>query len=203
MSPNKGNQMQKLSGGTIEKIVSLTLSVIFLSVFSIYVQTSSATQMTNEDKAVIEQQIAKQKEVLRQLELKKFAEQKTPFSDEELVRLLSAVGFEGKALEVAWAVVKKESHGRPLAFNGNRSTGDSSYGIFQINMIGDLGVIRRDKYDLATNAELFDPVVNAEIAYLMSNQGEDWSSWKVGKGYNGRDQKATLEWIAKFPKGVV
>ena len=73
---------------------------------------------------------------IRELRLKQFSEQKTPFTDEELAQLLSAIGFEGKALKVAWAVVKKESSGRPLAFNGNTRTGDSSYGIFQINMIG-------------------------------------------------------------------
>lgn len=196
--------MQKRNNGrTVEKIVSVVLSALLLSAFSVYVSTSSATQTTAEDKQRIEAQIARHKEEIRRLELKKFSTQKTPFSDEDLARLLSAVGFEGNALKIAWAVVKKESHGRPLAFNGNRSTGDSSYGIFQINMIGDLGVIRRDKYSLNTNAELFDPVVNAEIAYLMSNQGEDWSSWKFGKGYNGPDQKAVLSWIEKFPKGAV
>ncbi len=112
------------------------------------------------------------------------------------------MGFEGRALRTAWAVVKKESNGRPLAFNDNPRTGDSSYGIFQINMLGGLGVVRRDKYDLDTNKELFDPVVNAQIAYHMSNGGEIWTSWKVGHGYNGIDQKRFLEWYNKFPKGV-
>ena len=117
--------------------------------------------------------------------------------------MLSAVGFEGKALKVAWAVVKKESNGRPLAFNGNTRTGDSSYGIFQINMIGGLGVARRDKYDLKTNRELFDPVINAEIAFHMTGAGDDWSSWKVGNGYNGTDQARFLDWYKKFPEGVI
>jgi hypothetical protein len=119
--------------------------------------------------------------------------------------MLRAVGFEGKALKVAWAVVKKESNGRPLAFNGNVKTGDNSYGIFQINMIGGLGVARRDKFDLDSNKDLFDPVVNAQIAYYMSNEGSDWSSWGVGKfPYNGNTEQSNFNlWITKFPEGAI
>ena len=75
-------------------------------------------------------------------------------TDYDLVQLLKAVGFTGKGLKTAWAVAKAESNGRPFAFNGNAKTGDSSYGLFQINMIGDLGPDRRDKFDLDANVEL-------------------------------------------------
>jgi hypothetical protein len=98
-------------------------------------------------------------------------------TDIELVKLLSAVGFKGENLIEAWAVAKKESNGRPLAHNGNADTGDNSWGVFQINMIGELGEDRRKKFGLETNAELLDPVVNASIAHYMSRGGEDWSSW--------------------------
>jgi hypothetical protein len=120
-------------------------------------------------------------------------ENKVSLTDLELKELLSLVGFRGKDLVVAWAVAKKESNGRPLAFNGNHKTGDSSYGMFQINMIDNLGPDRRTKFDLESNAELFNPVKNAEIAYYMTNGGEDWSSWK---GITPR----TKSWMAKFPK---
>ena len=120
-------------------------------------------------------------------------ENKTSLTDLELKELLSLVGFKGKDLVVAWAVAKKESNGRPLAYNGNHKTGDSSYGMFQINMIDDLGPDRRTKFDIDTNAELFNPVKNAEIAYYMTNGGNDWSSWK---GITPR----TKQWMLKFPK---
>jgi hypothetical protein len=120
-------------------------------------------------------------------------ENKTNLTDLELKNLLSLVGFKGKDLVVAWAVAKKESNGRPLAFNGNHKTGDSSYGVFQINMIDQLGPDRRAKFDLKSNAELFNPVKNAEIAYYMTNGGEDWSSWK---GITPR----TKSWMKKFPE---
>ena len=100
----------------------------------------------------------------------------------QLKDLLQAVGFEGKALRTAWAVAMKESNGRPIAHNDNTNTGDNSYGIFQINMIGDLGADRREKFKLLTNKELLDPVTNAKIAYHMSEGGADWTSWKVYPG---------------------
>jgi hypothetical protein len=114
-------------------------------------------------------------------------------TDYDLVNLLSAVGFEGKALREAWAIAKKESHGNPLSHNGDRDTGDNSYGLFQINMIGSLGETRRDKFSLDSNVELLNPVVNAQIAYHMSNQGEDWSAWK------GVKTKVVQLWLTKFP----
>lgn len=113
-------------------------------------------------------------------------------SDRELIALLKAVGFKGKALREAWAVAKKESSGRPLAHNGNADTGDNSYGLFQINMLGELGEERRKKFGLDSNAELLNPVVNAQIAYHMSGKGTNWSAWK---GMTPR----TLEWIGKYP----
>jgi hypothetical protein len=120
-------------------------------------------------------------------------ENKTHLTDLELKQLLSLVGFKGNDLVVAWAVAKKESNGRPLAFNGNHKTGDSSYGMFQINMIDELGPDRRTKFDLESNAELFNPVKNAEIAYYMTKGGDDWSSWK------GITPKTRM-WMSKFPK---
>jgi len=114
-------------------------------------------------------------------------------TDKELVELLKAVGFEGQGLVIAFGVAKKESNGRPFAFNGNKRTGDSSFGVFQINMIGNLGPDRRDRYDLTYNSELFSPVKNAQIVYKMTKGGKDWSSW------NGLTP-STKMWMKKFPK---
>ena len=198
--------MHKLNNRVVEKIASVLLAVVFVSVFSTHIQASNAQQtMQGKDalKNQIDKEIQQHKVKIRNLELKKFSEQTTPFTDEELAKMLSTIGFEGRALKVAWAVVKKESNGRPLAFNGNVKTGDNSYGIFQINMIGGLGVARRDKYELNSNKDLFDPVVNAQIAYHMSNEGSNWTSWGVGKfPYNGNTVQSNFNlWITKFPEG--
>jgi hypothetical protein len=118
----------------------------------------------------------------------------TSLTDSQLVELLKAVGFKEKALKTAWAVAKAESNGRPFAFNGNTKTGDSSFGIFQINMIGNLGPDRTDKYKLDLYAELFSPVKNAEIVYRMTKGGTDWSSWSSYK------KGAHYKWLNKFPE---
>lgn len=113
---------------------------------------------------------------------------------EELKAVLFSVGFRGNNLKEAWAVAMKESNGRPMAHNRNSSTGDNSYGIFQINMIGSLGQDRLYKFELKSNSDLFDPVTSAEIAFFMSNGGQDWSAWH---GITSR----TKEFMKDFPSG--
>ena len=112
----------------------------------------------------------------------------------ELVDLLHAIGFKGEALRYAWAIVMKESRGNPLSHNGNRDTGDNSFGLFQINMVDSLGQDRREKFSLEYNAQLLNPVVNAKIAYHMSNQGENWRSWK------GVNNPVVKGWLKQFPE---
>ena len=114
-------------------------------------------------------------------------------TDGQLVDMLRHVGFKGGALRSACAIAKAESNGRPLAFNGNVKTGDNSYGVFQINMIGKLGADRREKFELDSNAELLNPVVNAKIALHMTKGGTDWSSWSSVNG------KRYQEWYNKYP----
>lgn len=123
-------------------------------------------------------------------------------SDKELVEVLSLVGFEGKALKIAWAVAKKESNGRPRAHNNDISTGDDSYGIFQINMLGSLGEDRREKFGIKKNTELFDPVENAKAAFYMTAKGTNWGSWGYGpNAYDGSSSEPKIEqWLDKFPQ---
>ena len=131
--------------------------------------------------------------VSKENKLKSYKNVRKQLSPTQLVELLESVGFEGYSLKVAWATVMKESMGTPTSFNGNRSTGDNSYGLFQINMLGSMGQDRRDKFNLNSNDDLFDPVKNAEIAYHMSDGGKDWSAWK------GITWK-TKEWLARYPE---
>jgi hypothetical protein len=114
-------------------------------------------------------------------------------SSEELKDLLYAVGFRGEQLREAWGTAMKESTGRPMAHNKNSNTGDNSYGLFQINMIGNLGPARLEQFGLDKNEDLFNPLTNAEIAYTMSNGGKNWSAW------NGLTE-STLKWMKEFPK---
>ena len=161
-----------------------------MSVVMAVVLTVNATGFSEEAEAVpavVVEAETKDKNALNRQELLQEYANKTALTDRELKKLLSLIGFEGQALKVAWAVAKTESNGRPLAHNGNKSTGDNSYGIFQINMIGTLGEDRRDRFELAYNSDLFNPVVNAQVAFHMTQKGQDWSSWKNSVGsHNSR-----------------
>lgn len=94
-------------------------------------------------------------------------------SKKELRSILNKVGFSGKKLEMAMAVAFYESTYRPYALNKS----SNCYGLFQINMTGTMGKARREKYGLSRNEDLFNPIINASIAYKMSNGGKDWSAW--------------------------
>ena len=185
-----------------EKVLALLSLLIVLSSGAVAVAVENKVQ-----EVVATEQVATEvKPVVEPVKKTKplsYFENKTSLTDIELVWLLEAVGFEGQDLKEAWAIAKKESNGRPLAFNGNKLTGDSSYGIFQINMIDTLGEDRRTKFDLDHNADLFNPVKNAQIAMHMSNGGSDWTSWHIGKdaytSTSGKHYAKFKEWLSKFP----
>ena len=125
----------------------------------------------------------------------------TKLSATELVDLLNLVGFEGKSLRLAWAVVMRESRGNPLSHNTNTSSGDNSYGIFQINMIGNLGADRREKFGIQKDSELLDPVVNAQAAFYMTARGTNFGSWGIGPdAYDGTPSEiAVTKWLDDYP----
>jgi hypothetical protein len=158
---------------------------------------SATANATNENNLLIKESIKSATQqvaflVSKEKKLEKY-ENAHNLTDGQLVDMLKSVGFKGKALRSACAIAKAESNGRPLAFNGNVKTGDSSYGVFQINMLGELGSDRREKFELDSNAELLNPVVNAQIALHMTKGGADWSSWSSLNG------KRYQEWYNKSP----
>jgi hypothetical protein len=107
------------------------------------------------------------------------ADSTNPYETGSLKHLLYGAGFRGNALELAFAVALGESGGKAKAHNDNADTGDDSYGLFQINMLGAMGPERRKLYGLKDNADLFDPAVNARVAFELSRGGKDWEPWSV------------------------
>ena len=152
-----------------------------ITLFLFTVQPGPTASQALQVEAPVKSTVQLKKETLEKYSTTVYKPSET-LTDGELKELLSAVGFEGKALKQAWAIAKSESNSRPMAYNGNRKTGDSSYGIFQINMLGELGIDRKEKFDLKSNILLFDPVINAEITYYMTKGGTDWSSWSSLNG---------------------
>ena len=126
----------------------------------------------------------------------------TELSSTELVDLLELVGFKGNSLKLAWAVVMRESRGHPTSHYTSKYTGDDSYGLFQINMLGGLGADRREKFGIKSNAELLDPVTNAQIAFYMTGHGKNFGSWGLGPdAYDGTSsEQAVTIWLSEFPK---
>jgi hypothetical protein len=117
----------------------------------------------------------------------------TILTPEDIKSLLIISGFRGEALRVAFGIVMKESTGRPYAHNQNSNTGDNSYGLFQINMIGSLGPARREQFGLATNEDLFNPLTNAAIAYRISEGGTNWGPW-------GGVSRKVINFMKDFPE---
>jgi len=190
---------------TPEKVLALVSLFIVLSSGAVAVAVENKVQEVVATEQVATERVRPvvESEPVKKTKPLSYFENKTSLTDIELVWLLEAVGFEGQDLKEAWAIAKKESNGRPLAFNGNTLTGDNSYGIFQINMINSLGEDRREKFDLDHNADLFNPVKNAQIAMHMSNGGSDWTSWHIGKdaytSTSGKHYAKFKEWLSKFP----
>jgi hypothetical protein len=91
-------------------------------------------------------------------------------------------GFNPSQARIMAAIAMAESSGRASAHNPNASTGDDSYGLWQINMLGGMGPERRRALRLASNKDLFDPVTNARAAkHIFDQQGfKAWSVYRSG-----------------------
>jgi len=105
-----------------------------------------------------------------------------PLDRTQLAQLFHEAGFRGENLVSMVAISMRESSGDPAAFNGNAATGDKSYGLTQINMIGGMGPERREAFGLSSNEQLFDPQTNARVAFELSNNGTNLSPWGAYKG---------------------
>ena len=98
-------------------------------------------------------------------------------SKRKLAELLLQNGFTEQQIPAMMEIAKRESSLNPLALNPNADTGDLSYGLFQINMLGGMGPERRKALGLKSNEELYDPATNVRAAkYIYDMQGpQAWS----------------------------
>lgn len=79
--------------------------------------------------------------------------------------------------QLAAAVGMAESNGNTGAHNVIPP--DDSYGVWQINMYGDMGPERRKQLGLTSNAQLYDPATNARAMVMLSHGGSDFSAWST------------------------
>jgi TP901 family phage tail tape measure protein len=107
----------------------------------------------------------------------------TKLTPQEAASYAYQAGFRGEDLVRIVAIMGRESGYNPKAFNPNSATGDLSYGLTQINMIGSLGAQRRAAMGLGSNEELFDPLTNLRAAYQMYQEsGGQLTPWGGYKG---------------------
>jgi hypothetical protein len=95
----------------------------------------------------------------------------------QIYSLARSAGLPDNSAKIAAAIAMAESGGNPNSHNNNASTGDDSYGLWQINMLGSLGPTRRTLYGLKANTDLFNPATNAKVMSAMSSQGKNFSPW--------------------------
>jgi hypothetical protein len=97
---------------------------------------------------------------------------------EQLVGLAKGAGFPTNEAVIMAAIAKGESGGNSNAKNFKPP--DKSYGLWQINMIGNLGPARMQEFGLQREDQLFDPVTNAKAAYAI-RKSQGLSAWTIYK----------------------
>jgi hypothetical protein len=96
--------------------------------------------------------------------------------------LLISNGATPSEAHILAAVAGPESGYNTHAHNPNAATGDDSYGLWQINMLGNMGPARRKTFGIMSNDDLFDPNINARAAVsILRSQGLGaWTGYKSG-----------------------
>jgi hypothetical protein len=85
-------------------------------------------------------------------------------------------GFQGADAQRMAAIALAESGGRPSVINNNPKTGDNSYGLTQVNMIGSLGPARLKEFGLQNANQLLDPQTNFNAAKKIKDSS-GWNAW--------------------------
>ncbi len=115
---------------------------------------------------------------------------------EQLVGLAKGAGFSESDAVIMAAIAMAESGGNSNAHNQNAATGDNSYGLWQINMIGRLGPERLKQFGISNYEQLKDPVVNAHAA-KKTKESQGFSAWSV---YKSGKYKAYLSMAQRASK---
>jgi hypothetical protein len=130
---------------------------------------------------------------------------KGALTPEQGAALLRSEGATPEEAAFIGAHMGGESRGNPFAHNPNAATGDNSYGLWQVNMIGRLGTERRKAWGLKSNEDLYDPHVNARAAlslyraWVRKTGGRGTNPWTgsnrfMTPEYSGRVRRAADTW---------
>lgn len=101
---------------------------------------------------------------------------KQPMDPYDVARLLYKRGFRGKDISNMLAISWRESRWIPGAMADDDD--DLSYGLFQINMMGNMGPARRGYFKISKNEELYDPETNVKAARILFGGG-NYAPWNI------------------------
>ncbi len=99
----------------------------------------------------------------------------------QLVDLIKKAGGTDEEAKTMAAIALAESSGVPTITN--MKAPDKSYGLWQINMLGDMGPQRLAKFGLKSNEDLLNPETNARVALALKrarNGYQDWTTYTSG-----------------------
>lgn len=133
-------------------------------------------------------------------------------SAQQIYAIARKAGFSPSAAVTMTAIAFAESGGHPTDLNNNPNTGDLSYGLWQINMIGSMGPERLKEFGLTDNSQLFDPLTNAKAAYIVSGHGQNFSPWStylsgayapfLGKAQQAASQDGGQPWYDQIATAI-
>lgn len=116
----------------------------------------------------------------------------------QLLQLAQGAGFKGQDANTMAAIAMAESSGNPGAHNRNARTGDDSYGLAQINMLGSMGPARLKQFGLQNSNQLLDPETNLRAA----KQVKDSSGFGAWSTYGSGGYKQFLPQVQKASAGL-
>jgi len=101
------------------------------------------------------------------------------------------------------AVAGPESGYNTQAHNPNASTGDNSYGLLQINMLGKMGEGRAKEWGLSSYDDLYDPATNirAGLSILRSQGKKAWTTYTSG-AYKSYDTAYSGQTTGDYSSGT-
>ena len=99
-------------------------------------------------------------------------------SPEQVKSLALNSGFSDAQSDIVVEIARGESGFDPQAHNPDASTGDNSYGLMQINMLGKMGPERRKLFGIQSNEKLKDPQTNMDAAFKIF-QSQGFPAWTV------------------------
>jgi hypothetical protein len=118
------------------------------------------------------------------------------YNARQLYQVAVGQGLSQQRAIIAVAVALAESGGQSVR-NYDPSTGDDSYGPWQINMLGRLGPERRRQLDLSSDAELLDVKTNARAMAMISSRGLNFMPWTTYRNGKYRRHLATAQQAAR------